>query len=575
MSASMSSMPASGPGSGSSAVSHGHGLHLSPRRYRSDTGHGLGTAGVTRFDLAGRSARSPGERQRHGTDDQRRGPHRQRRPSRLTTAAAINVATAKAPPTGHRADQSLHPSGMPGGLLNPAAPAGSRRTNRDVARRAGTTVHRSARRRSAVIPGSIVPPPDYRSTGPPSTRMRRLPDRHSTKLSVPGSTVVLDGPAYTAPNAQDLLADGLERCWHPAADPFAEELVVVPARGVERWLSQRLCRMCWATAWRRRRLRGGRVRSPASLIAEITGTRDDDPWSPGMMQVAAAVSRRLAPRRAWCRTLATHPANFCRRGEEAELRRGRRYGGPLTGRVVRLLTPGSVRNCWSTGSTVQPTDSTPTCNGSRRCIRALVDKMAIDPPARVRHTKTIARLRESGAELPAAVAVRSYPTRRYRHRARRCTRCTLRRAPVAAPIPARELWTAHCPAQTIESPRRDDTSHRSTRPSAAGHARPRPRGELQRSPPPRSPPTNSSAATTGPGPCWAGLQSDIALQNARRPQARIAGTDDRSVQVHSLPRPARQTGRAAGGAARPARRRPTLEPRDILVMCPTSRLSRR
>ncbi|EUA13356.1 exodeoxyribonuclease V, gamma subunit [Mycobacterium xenopi 4042] len=26
----------------------------------------------------------------------------------------------------------------------------------------------------------------------------------------------------------------------PLADPFAEELVLVPARGVERWLSQRL-----------------------------------------------------------------------------------------------------------------------------------------------------------------------------------------------------------------------------------------------------------------------------------------------------------------------------------------------
>lgn len=39
----------------------------------------------------------------------------------------------------------------------------------------------------------------------------------------------------------DLLADGLGRLLAtPLPDPFATELVVVPARGVERWLSQRL-----------------------------------------------------------------------------------------------------------------------------------------------------------------------------------------------------------------------------------------------------------------------------------------------------------------------------------------------
>ena len=39
----------------------------------------------------------------------------------------------------------------------------------------------------------------------------------------------------------DLLADGLGALLaNPLPDPFAEELVLVPARGVERWLSQRL-----------------------------------------------------------------------------------------------------------------------------------------------------------------------------------------------------------------------------------------------------------------------------------------------------------------------------------------------
>lgn len=39
----------------------------------------------------------------------------------------------------------------------------------------------------------------------------------------------------------DLLAEGLGALLSdPLPDPFAEEVVIVPAKGVERWLSQRL-----------------------------------------------------------------------------------------------------------------------------------------------------------------------------------------------------------------------------------------------------------------------------------------------------------------------------------------------
>src|ERR1700731_4059905 len=47
----------------------------------------------------------------------------------------------------------------------------------------------------------------------------------------------------------DLLADGLGALLaDPLPDPFAEELVLVPARGVERWLSQRLSQSSQAPA---------------------------------------------------------------------------------------------------------------------------------------------------------------------------------------------------------------------------------------------------------------------------------------------------------------------------------------
>ena len=79
----------------------------------------------------------------------------------------------------------------------------------------------------------------------------------------------------------DLLADGLGALLaNPLPDPFAEELVLVPARGVERWLSQRLSHILGRGKAADGVCAGIAFRNPRSLIAEITGTADEDPWSP-------------------------------------------------------------------------------------------------------------------------------------------------------------------------------------------------------------------------------------------------------------------------------------------------------
>ena len=83
----------------------------------------------------------------------------------------------------------------------------------------------------------------------------------------------------------DVLADALaEVLARPPADPFAAEVVAVPAKGVERWLAQRLSHrlgapdgdgICAGVAFR----------SPAALVAEsisgaVGGAPDADPWHP-------------------------------------------------------------------------------------------------------------------------------------------------------------------------------------------------------------------------------------------------------------------------------------------------------
>ena len=125
----------------------------------------------------------------------------------------------------------------------------------------------------------------------------------------------------------DLLADALgELLATPLEDPFATELVLVPARG----------RGAVAVASGSRtgsaRRRGGgdgvcagvEFRFPRSLVAELTGTRDDDPWAPDALAwplLSVLDSRLDEP---WAATLALHLGHRDT-GDEAEFRRGRRY----------------------------------------------------------------------------------------------------------------------------------------------------------------------------------------------------------------------------------------------------------
>ena len=66
----------------------------------------------------------------------------------------------------------------------------------------------------------------------------------------------------------------------PLADPFAAELVLVSARGMERWLSQQLSHVLGTGTAHDGVCAGIEFRSPTSLLAEITGTVDDNPWEP-------------------------------------------------------------------------------------------------------------------------------------------------------------------------------------------------------------------------------------------------------------------------------------------------------
>ncbi len=361
----------------------------------------------------------------------------------------------------------------------------------------------------------------------------------------------------------DLLADGLGALLSdPLPDPFAEELVIVPAKGVERWLSQRLSRILGRGDGADGVCAGIAFRNPHSLIAEITGTVDDDPWASDALvwPLLEVIDETLDE--PWCRTLATHLGHF-EQGEEKELRQGRRYA--VARRLAGLYAsyarqrPQLLVN-WLDGKT-DGLDAD--LQWQPELWRILAGRMDADPP-HIRHQKTVARLQESPTDLPERLSL-------FGHTRLAATDIELLDALAThhdlhlwLPHPSDHLW--HCLADVHGPiPRRDDTSHREV-----GHPLLATLGrdlrELQRALP--SARTDEYLGRTTRSDTLLGwLQSDISA-NAIRPDGRKHTKEDRSVQVHSCHGAARQIDVLREVLLGLLQDDPTLEPRDILVMCP-------
>jgi len=366
----------------------------------------------------------------------------------------------------------------------------------------------------------------------------------------------------------DLLADGLAALLaERPPDPFAEELVLVPARGIERWLSQRLSHALGCGPHGDDGVCAGVLfRSPGSLIAEITGTVDDDPWSPEAMTwpLLHVIDASLAE--PWSRTLATHLGHFAT-GEEAELRRGRRYA--VARRLAGLFASYARQRPqllvdWLDGRCDLGAD----LDWQPELWRALVAAVPADPP-HTRHEETIARLRcglfQGPADVPSRLSL-------FGHTRLACTDIELLEALAThhelhlwLPHPSDDLWRALSSTHGTV-PRRHDTSHR-----AVGHPLLATLGrdlrELQRGLPANPATDEYLGGATKPDTLLGWLQSDIAA-NVVRPQDRSLAPNDRSVQVHSCHGPARQVDVLREVLLGLLADDLTLEPRDILVMCP-------
>ena len=355
----------------------------------------------------------------------------------------------------------------------------------------------------------------------------------------------------------DLLADGLgELLATPLADPLAEELVLVSARGVERWLSQRLSHVLGVCA-------GVTFRHPRSLIADLTGVADDDPWSPDAMvwPLLGVIDSCLDE--PWCTPLATH-LGHSEAGEEKELRQGRRYA--VARRLAGLFASYARQRPqllvdWTVGRT---DDLDPDLQWQPELYRVLLGRVDADPP-HIRHAETVARLRDSPAELPERLSL-------FGHTRLPLTEIELLGAlsthhdlHLWLPYPSDDLWRSLRDVRGAIA-RHDDTSHR-----VVGHPLLATLGrdirELRRSLPADAVTDECLVSADRPDTLLGWLQSDIAA-NAVNAAGRELSPDDRSVQVHSSHGPARQIDVLREVLLGLLADDPTLEPRDILVMCP-------
>jgi exodeoxyribonuclease V gamma subunit len=402
----------------------------------------------------------------------------------------------------------------------------------------------------------------------------------------------------------DHLADGLaELLRTPLADPFTQELVLVPARGVERWLSQRLSHRLGHAEDRDDGVCAGvQFRSPASLVAELViggaGTREDDPWAPDALVWPLLEVVDAHAGEDWCHALSLHLGHG-QAGEEGELRRGRRYA--VARRLARLFSSYAAQRPalledWEAGRDTDGAGSSidPDLAWQPELWRRLVAAVP-SPSPRLRHRAVLAALRDrpEAIDLPERFSL-------FGHTRIPVTEVELlgalgehRDVHLWLPHPSDVLWQA---LSDLAGPvsRVDDLSHgrvghpllaslgrdlrelqRTLMPVATAPSAVERQGAARVTAPPRDTLLGwlqadiAANATVGrPGTTGVGTVAGAPSSTTASRQGRGLDPDDRSVQVHGCHGPARQVEVLREVLLGLLADDPTLEPRDIMVMCP-------
>ncbi|MCZ4499519.1 MAG: exodeoxyribonuclease gamma subunit [Marmoricola sp.] len=371
----------------------------------------------------------------------------------------------------------------------------------------------------------------------------------------------------------DLLAEGLADLLRtPLPDPFATELVIVPARGVERWLSQRLShRLGHGPGLADGVCAGVEFRSPGSLVAEVLGTRDEDPWSPATLMWPLLRVIDAAAGEDWASVLSEHLGHGIP-GEEGELRRGRRLA--VSRRLASLFASYALQRPamlvdWESGGQGDGGDDggqelPPDLQWQPELWRRVVREVAQPSPV-ARHVATVDALVAGtlDLDLPPRISLVGHTRLSSTEAELLAALGAHRDVHLWLPHPSAVLW-ADQGARTPGGRREDDQSHVGVRHpllAAMGRDIREVEAVLIAVGAEDGPVIPSPARPTS---VLGHVQTDIAANADPGPREEVDGT----VQVHACHGPARQVEVLREVLLGLMADDPTLEPRDILVMCP-------
>jgi exodeoxyribonuclease V gamma subunit len=377
----------------------------------------------------------------------------------------------------------------------------------------------------------------------------------------------------------------------PLTDPFATEIISVPTHGVERWLSQGLAQRLGTTPGRRDGVCVGvDFPSPRRLVARaLAGSaeeEDADPWQPHravwpLLRVIDAC--RGEP---WAALLWHYLGGNGRSTEQDPLRTGRRWSTArhLAGLFARYATTRpTMIDSWSQGNDVDAWGSALPADRAWQAElwRRLRSELAVPSPAECVQV-ALSRLRSApeNSDLPERLSVFGATRLDPDHLLVLCALAEHRDVHLWLAHPSPALWASVRVAthrngvnSTWLSRRADDVTEalvenrllaylgRDVRELQLALSTISPDAtDLHYQPPEPAQPTSLLGR----------LQSDISANRAARPERErpLLAEDDQTVQFHACHGPDRQVevlrevlvGLLADDAS--------LEPRDIVVMCP-------
>ncbi len=364
----------------------------------------------------------------------------------------------------------------------------------------------------------------------------------------------------------DTLARALgELLAEPPADPFAAEVVAVPARGMERWLAQQLSHRLGAAGGRGDGVCAGvAFPSPAAVVGEVVAAAtglppDDDPWRPerAVWPLLEVIDASVGEE--WCAPLGAHVG-------DAE--RGRRYA--VARHIIDLFASyashrPALLTAWLRGAGA-PDGPAADLAWQPELWRRLRERIGA-PSSAERLDEACAALRAApgAVALPARVSLFG-PTRLpAEHLAVLAALAEHRDVHLWLPHPSPALWASVEAPGEIPLRRADPTAGTPRHPllrSLGRDAR-----ELQLRLPAESVDTHHPTVDHPPATLLERLQADLRADHT--PDGRFElPPGDRSVQVHACHGPDRQVEVLREVVLGLLESDPTLEPRDVLVMCP-------